>query len=342
MTQRNRSRRTPFILFTALLIAMLALGACGGKEEEPPEEPAKKPFLLPRVTINIAEDGSPKLFGIPLSKVADLVGQDPAAFSLPAETLEMLAEADIQNVELVIRGEGIVPFINGKALPYIALDQETRENLGTLLKLAGVDEGTADQVQKILTNDIVSKLGIPLVLRFPVEAGATEAPLRDKDTLPLVDTDEQRSAVPSPLLIAHLDVALDEAGVPTIAGSSMTEYQQAFETAGIPVDLSSARLDPALVASLAAADVQILQAETEPEGLYLYVNGSTLPSVTWDQERINNAIELYSQFEPDSPYLPILRFLAPYIQPADMELALFLPAQPGGQPAAPRSFIRQQ
>lgn len=340
MTQRNRSLRTPSVLFVVLLITMLALAGCGGTEEEPVQETAKKPFLLPRVTVNIAEDGSPKLFGIPMSKVAGVLGQDPAAFSLPAETLQMLENADIQSVELVIRGEGLVPFINGKALPYVQLDQETRDNLGTLLKLAGVDDTTSSRLQKLLTNDIVSKLGVPIVVRFPLAAGATEAPLRDKDTLPLVDTEQERSAVTAPLLIAHVDVALDAAGVPTIAGNSMTEYQEAFQVAGLPVDLSSARLDPALVASLAAADIQIVQAETEPEGLYLYVNGSTLPNVAWDQERIDNAIELYSQLEPDSPYLAILRFLAPYIQPADMELALFLPTPSGGHAPAPRPFIK--
>ena len=339
MTPRNRTRRTPFILFTVLLIAMLALAACGGKKEEKPQETAKKPFLLPRLTVNITEDGSPKVLGIPVAKVADMLGQDPTAFSLPAETLQMLENADIQSVELVIRGEGIIPFVNGKPLPYIALDQETRDNLGTLLKLAGVDDSTSSRLQKLLTNDIVAKLGIPIVVRFPLAAGATATPLRDKGTLPLVDTEQQRSAVTAPLLTAHIDVALDAAGVPTIAGNSMTEYQEAFQVAGLPVDLSSARLDPALVASLAAADIQIVQAETEPEGLYLYVNGSTLPNVAWDQERIDNALALYSQLEPDSPYLPILRFLAPYIQPTDMELALFLPTPSGEQPAAPRSFI---
>ena len=59
MTQRNRTRRTPFILFVVLLITMLALAGCGGNKEEQTQESAKKPFLLPRVTVNIAEDGSP-------------------------------------------------------------------------------------------------------------------------------------------------------------------------------------------------------------------------------------------------------------------------------------------
>ena len=62
MTLRNRTRRTPFILFTVLLIAMLAVAGCGGKKEEKPQETAKKPFLLPRLTVNITEDGSPPSF----------------------------------------------------------------------------------------------------------------------------------------------------------------------------------------------------------------------------------------------------------------------------------------
>ena len=48
-----------------------------------------------------------------MSKVAGVLGQDPAAFSLPADTLQMLENADIQSVELVIRGEGLVPFVPG-------------------------------------------------------------------------------------------------------------------------------------------------------------------------------------------------------------------------------------
>lgn len=340
MTNRNRTHWMRLALLAVLLFALGALAACGGRKEEPAPEPAKKPFLLPRLSVNFAEDGSPKLFGVPTSKLAQLVGQDAAAISLPAETLAMLENANIQNVELVIRGEAIMPFINGEALPYIKLDQETRENLGALLKLAGVDEATADRVQGLLTNNIVSKLGIPLVLRFPLAEGATEAPLRDRGSLPLVDTEAQRSSVAAPLLTAHIDVALDQAGVPTIAGHSIAEYQAAFAAAGIPLDLSSARLDPALVASLAAADIQVVQVETEPEGLYLYLNGAMLPNVAWDQERLNNAVDLFSQVQPDSPYLPLLRFLAPYIQPADMELALFLPVQSGAQPAQPRDFLQ--
>lgn len=335
MTNRNRIRRTTLAL---LAVMMLVLAGCRNQQEEPPPETARKPFLLPRVTVNIAEDGSPKFFGIPASKVASLLKQDPASVALPAATLELLADAGIQNIELVMRGDVIMPFVNGEPLPYIKLDQETRENLGPLLTLAGVDETTANRLQGLLTNDIISKLGIPLVLRLPVAEGAAEAPLRDKSTLPLVDTEQQRSSVAAPLLVAHLDVALDEAGVPTIAGSSLTELQDAFSVAGIPLDLSSARVDPALLASLEAADVQVLQVETEPEGLYVYLNGAMLPNVAWDQARLDNAIDLYSQFQPDSPYLPLLRFLAPYIQPTDVELALFLPTQQGAQPTLPRDF----
>jgi hypothetical protein len=165
-----------------------------------------------------------------------------------------------------------------------------------------------------------------------VAAGLEEAGLRDSKTLPMVDTDQARASVSEKVLILHLDVALDEQGIPTIAGSSMTDFQGALDEAGLPVDLSSVRVDPAMIASLQASNILLLQVETEPEGLYLHVNGRRLPRVAWDDQRLRNALELYGSLEADSPYMPLLQFFLPYIQPADVELGVFLPV-PEGQEA---------
>jgi sulfur carrier protein ThiS len=264
--------------------------------------------------------------------VGRLLRQDVSGLKVDPATVQMLKDAGIQNFEAVATAEGLYLYVNGQPVPYLALDEETRANVGNLLKLAGVQDGTSNLVQNLLNNNILSRVGVPVVIKLPVAAGASEAELRDSKTLPRVDTDEARASVDEKVLILHLDVALDEQGVPTIAGTSMTDFQGALTEAGLAADLSSVKVDPATIASLQAANVLLLQVETEPEGLYLNVNGQRLPRVAWDDERLRNALELYSSLEPDSPYLPLLRFFLPYIQPADVELGVTLPV-PAGQEA---------
>jgi sulfur carrier protein ThiS len=287
---------------------------------------------MPRFTVSLNDEGVPSLLGISLESVGRLLRQDVSGLKVDPATVQMLKDAGIQNFEAVATAEGLYLYVNGQPVPYLALDEETRANVGDLLKLAGVQDGTSNLVQNLLNNNILSRVGVPVVIKLPVEAGASEADLRDSKTLPRVDTDAARTSVGEKVLIMHLDVALDEQGVPTIAGTSMTDFQGALNEAGLAADLSSVKVDPAMIASLQAANVMLLQVETEPEGLYLNVNGQRLPRVAWDDERLRNALELYSSLEPDSPYLPLLQFFLPYIQPADVELGVTLPV-PAGQEA---------
>ena len=222
-------------------------------------------------------------------------------------------------------------------MPYLVLDDQTRESVGELLKLAGVEDKMATNVQNLLSNKVISRLGVPLVVKLPVPEGQAEIPVRGKGPVPLVNTDEARSAVTAPSLIAHVDVAVDDQGVPTIAGSSMSEMQDAFESAGLPVDLSGVRIDPATVSDLTGRGVHLIQLETQPEGLYLYVNGNRLPRVAYDQARLQNALDLYGKLQPESPNVPLLEFFGPYIQPADVELSVSLP---GAEQTPPSPFVQ--
>jgi hypothetical protein len=321
------------VTLTALLITALVLVGCGGREEEPEPEPqAKIPLLMPRFTVSLNDAGVPSILGISLESVGRLLRQDVSGIKVDPATVEMLKDAGIQNLEAVATAEGLYLYVNGQPVPYLALDEETRQNVGDLLKLAGVQDGTSNLVQNLLNNNVLSRVGVPVVIKLPVDAGVDEAGLRDSKTLPRVDTDEARASVGEKVLILHLDVALDEQGVPTIAGTSMTDFQGALTESGLPADLSSIKVDPAMIASLQASNVSLLQVETEPEGLYLNINGKRLPRVAWDDERLSNALELYGSLEPDSPYIPLLQFFLPYIQPADVELGVSLPV-PAGQEA---------
>lgn len=329
------------VMLIALLIAALVLAGCGGREEPEPEPEAKIPLLMPRFTVSINDEGVPSLLGISLASVGRLLRQDVSGLKVDPATVEMLKDAGIQNFEAVATAEGLYLYVNGQPVPYLALDEETRANVGELLKLAGVQDGTSNLVQNLLNNNILNRVGVPVVIRLPVAAGAEEAGLRDSKTLPRVDTSQARAGVSEKVLILHLDVALDEQGVPTIAGTSMTDFQGALTEAGMAADLSSIRVDPATVAALQASNVLLLQVETEPEGLYLNVNGQRLPRVAWDDERLRNALALYGNLEPDSPYLPLLQFFLPYIQPADVELGVSLPVPADREAPAPAPWITE-
>lgn len=327
------------VLSTLLVLALVAVG-CGGKEEEP-EPQAKTPLLLPRFTVSLSDEGVPTVLGIPLDRLGSLLRQDFSGLAVDPETVQMLKAAGIQNIEAVATADGVYLFVNGQPVPYLALDVETRQNVGELLGLVGVEDRTANVVQNLLNNKTIGRVGVPVVIKLPVAAGASEAELRDAKDLPRVDTDQARASVAEKVLILHLDVALDEAGVPTLAGTSMTDFQGAFQEAGLPVDLSSVKVDPAMIASLQASNIQLLQVETEPEGLYLNVNGQRLPRVAWDDVRLQNALALYQNLEPDSPYLPLLQFFLPYIQPADVELGVTLPLEAGEQAPTPAPWIEE-
>jgi hypothetical protein len=328
---KHRTGTRWLLMLTALLIMALVLVGCGGRDEEP-EPQAKIPLLMPRFTVTLDDQGVPSILGISLARLGSLLRQDVSGLKVDPATVELLKDAGIQNFEAVATAEGLYLYVNGQPVPYLAMDEETRQNVGDLLKLAGVQDGTSNLVQNLLNNAILGRVGVPVVIKLPVAAGLEEAGLRDSKTLPMVDTDQARASVSEKVLILHLDVALDEQGIPTIAGSSMTEFQGALDEAGLPVDLSSVRVDPAMIASLQASNILLLQVETEPEGLYLHVNGRRLPRVAWDDQRLRNALELYGSLEADSPYMPLLQFFLPYIQPADVELGVFLPV-PEGQEA---------
>lgn len=327
------------LALSAMLMAVLVLAGCGGKEEAEAEPQAKMPLLMPRFTVSLDKEGVPSVLGISMARLGNLLRQDVSGLKMAPDTVELLTDAGVQNIEAVATAEGLYLYVNGQPVPYLALDQETRQNVGDLLKLAGVEDGASRLVQNLLNNNLLSRVGVPVVIKLPVDPGVAEVDLRDSKTLPRVDTDQARASVAQKVLILHLDAALDAQGTPTIAGTSLADLQGAFMEAGMPVDLSSVKLDPATIASLQAANVALLQVETEPEGLYINVNGQRLPRLAWDDERLRNLLDLYSRLEPDSPYLPLLQFLIPYIQPSDIELGVTLPLGAGQQAPTPAPWI---
>lgn len=332
---QNRATSRWLAAAIVLLLASALLSACSGREPAAEETTA----LLPRLTINIDEQGYPKIIGISLETLGKLLRQDFSALRVPPDLLAQLQAADVQHVETVMTKHGLLFFVNGKPMPYLAADKEALHNLGETI--TALDVKNAKVIRWILDN-IVARVGLPVAVKFPIAAGKAEIPLRENRDVPIVDVDSAHGQVSAPLMRVHADVAVDSQGMPTIAGIPLSQLQQSLDAAGVAADLSGLRLSPALVATLTGADVQHVQIETEPEGLYLYLNGQPMPRVAWDEERLRNTIDLYERLAPDSPNVDLLRFLQPYIQPTDVELTLFLPKEPGAAEVAPRPFIEQE
>ena len=177
------------VMLTTLLVMALVMVGCGGKEEEP-EPQAKTPLLLPRFTVSLSDEGVPKVLGIPLDRLGGVLRQDFSGLTVDPQTVQLLKSADIQNLEAVATADGVYLYVNGKPVPYLALDEETRQNVGDLLGLVGVDDRTANVVQNLLNNKTIGRVGVPVVIKLPVAAGASEAALRDSKDLPRVDTDQ--------------------------------------------------------------------------------------------------------------------------------------------------------
>jgi hypothetical protein len=330
MSNRSRSRWVVSVILLLLVVVLLA--GCWGREAEEEETTS----LLPRITINIDDEGYPKLVGISLSTLGRLLRQDFSTLRVPPELLAQLQAADIQHVELVMTKGGLMIFVNGQPMPYLAGDKESLQNLGETIETLGL--ANANVIRWALDN-VVARVGLPVAVKFPVTPGNAEIPLADLKALPVVDVEQTRSAAGAPPLILHADVAVDAAGRPTIAGFPLTQLQDGLNQAGIAADLSGAALSPELVATLTGANIQNLQVEIEPEGIYLCLDGNPLPAVAWDAERIENLIDLYGKLSPDDANLGALRFFLPYVQPADVELTLQLPKQPGASDAPTCQFI---
>lgn len=333
MNRKTTSRGLCLALVLLLLMGLLA--ACGSREPEEEEPPAQ----LPRISIYVDEQGVPKLFGISLATVANLFNTDLSGLYLPPDLVQRLSDGGVQHVELLLAAPGLFTFVNGEPLPYLAADDESWGNLTEVLESTSQDLGIAGWILK----NVVPRIGLPIALRLPVPAGEQEIPLREMRNVPRVDQDAARAGVTDTSIIAYADIELDSQGAPTISGTSLADLQLALQAAGIPVDLQSVRvLSPEQVAALRTANVQHVQVETEPEGVYLYVNGKRLPRIAWDDARLQNLLELYQDVEPDTPLLPLLGVVLPRVQPADVEMTLFLPTEPGTNPVPVSPFIHEQ
>ncbi|MCD6290122.1 MAG: hypothetical protein J7M34_06420 [Anaerolineae bacterium] len=338
MRQRRSLRQS--LIWVLVLSLLVTFSTAGGALAAPPaaplaqgEEPAFR-LELPRIVVTVDEDGYPSVFGLSVKDIQNMTGMDMSMARVPANIMQMAAQAKIQHFEVAINDKGLFLFANGKPLPYIAWDQESLKDL--------VDALQAFQVQNAaLIGRFVPFLpyiGISLAVQFPLPEGETAVPMRDPKDLSLVDIKTARGEVTGgPSVIFHAVVDVDEEGVPSIMGVSVRQIEQ--ETG---MNLSSARVPTNLMAQLSAGGIQHVQLKTWPDGLYLYLNGKPLPRLVWDSAHLATLSKILPGLLAGQPWAPLAGKVAGGLQTADVQVTVRFPVPSGAKELPLHDFSAEQ
>ncbi len=304
-----------------LLVLVLVLVGCG-KPVEPPEPSTTQSgevfqIALPRIVIDVDNAGNPSVLGLGPAVLKGM-GVDLAGMQVPVTTVEQMANANVQHIEIASVGDRLVFLVNGEPMPHLGWNADSLQQGLHLADVLGVQN--AELYKKLLP--LVTRLGLNIVLRFPTPSGAAEVPLSEpgaaKKTT-ITPTTEAAS------LIAKFEVKFDENGVPGIMGISGNDL--AALGAGAIGGLS-----PDMIAKLQAGNIQNMELSMKPDGLHIYVNGESLPVAMWDTALLKNVVDVYSQLSPEAALLPVIQAFLPYLDRADVGILLHFPAAAGQEP----------
>jgi len=307
--------RWTLVVFLAVAILLAGCGSAAQPAATSAPPRSAEPFMLalPRLVVNVDKAGNLSFFGL-----------SPATFGMdvrfPQPLLDTLIAADVQHLEIRTASVGLLLFVNGKPMPHIGWDDEALEQAADV---AGVMLGQDLSVAKKLL-PLLRRLGLDIVVRLPRKEGAAE--------IPLINPEEAGRLAPKPTegpatAIVKLDAKIDEQGLPSAFDLT------AADLASLNLNLAPL-LDQDTLARVKNANLQHLYIRSQPGGLFFYANGRPLPHLVWDSQLLANAVTIYNQLEPGSPYLPLLKEIAPGLDRADIDILLMLPTA-AGAPAVP-------
>jgi hypothetical protein len=304
-----------FKIVALMLVAALLLGACGTAtpltSDEVTESGQRFMIALPRVVVDLDENGNPSIEGLALADIEALTGIPLQSMALNPYYVDWMTNTNVQHLELAHSDDGIFMFVNGEMLPYLNWDNDSIEAVGDV---AGMFNVPYARLIGMLA-PIIQRTGADVVVRFPVQEGVEAVDLRDHTSPPAPLAAE----IADPSLITHIDIDYDETGEPMIAGITSGELAAATGLY-LPINLT-----PDIVAGLTAQGIETVRLVSTGDGLYVFVNGEPLPNVAWDQGLLLDSANLYAQVNPDSPYIQMISMLAPQLDNMDLDLQLRFP-----------------
>jgi len=123
---------------------------------------------LPALVIDIDEAGNPSMGNVPLAQLGATFAPGMLdTLVVPAETVAMMTESNIQHIQIDNSPEGLLLLINGEPIPSIKWDGEILSTTGGLISQLGAGAPVLEQMLPVIAN-----LGLGVIVRFPTQEGA--------------------------------------------------------------------------------------------------------------------------------------------------------------------------
>lgn len=327
-----------FLSLALAMVLLISLSGCAVSPAAPMEAEAVSPqaftLRLPRLYVVYDDTGEPSVFGIKASTIETMIAPFAGPNSLwmvriHPYYMDWIKAANVQHIEVVWDKGGLFLFVNGKAMPYLAWDDASLAQAGLVTEMFGTayyGEG-ARLIRRLLP--LLQRIGLDLIIQMPLADGVTPIPYRSPKAS-LMEVSGVAEAMAEPSATVNLEVVYDERGIPYLAGISA----EALEAFTGPNTLWMTKLAPATVDSLQAANIQHIALTSRSNGLHILINGQTLPFLAWDEEHLNNALDLYVQANAPSEYVNMVQEMLRQIGHADVRMVIRFPLAAGAEPIA--------
>jgi len=315
------------LVLVLLTIAGLILTGCGPAvlPSAAPETTTGEQFViaLPRVVLTFDANGNPGVEGLPVEQIARSLGYplDLSAYRIDPAYVDWMTRSGIQHIEIRQTGSGLALLANGKLMPSIKWEDGSLEATAGLVRMLGPqNEQLANLLQKLAP--IAQRLGLSIVLKFPLQADAAEIPLASDDVVMATPVPANGPAS----AVVQFEIKYDEQGVPSIMGISARD----LAAAGINAPLA---LAPYAIQQAQASNIQYLQLRSKGDGLYIYLNGTPLPAVAWDKASLDNTLDLVQKLYAVYPIdWNLVKQFVPLLSNTDISILINLPLAPDATP----------
>ncbi|MCY4090914.1 MAG: hypothetical protein OXF62_08845 [Caldilineaceae bacterium] len=238
--------------------------------------------LLPRIAVDVAEDGSASAFGIPLG----------SGSLLPADVLALLGDSNVLMLDLSIKSEGIYLALNQEPLPTILWNEASIGLIGKIaVDLLGVESGLVDAGLTVLQS-LLAKTDVALSLGLPGQDGMTFA--EDYDV-----TAPGFAAAPEMGTLGQIGASISGDGMVLSAlGISLADMAML-----LPAPIS---LPPAVMNILNAAGSDALQLTTSTSTTELLGDSGTLLALQYDDAALNRLVVVLSSLSDRIAFIQTL------------------------------------